>query len=125
MGGNSSVVTLGAPRLLFTSRDRPGEVELAFVKACFPGRKKWKGCLRRERVAFQDWQEEREKATFTKPATIGRASCDVQRLRPKGVSGQPRGKEAGKTDRHYPKYGTCRVWYCLGFLFLTCLSFVS
>lgn len=102
MGGDSSVVTLGAPRL-FTSRDRLGEVELAFVKECFPGRKKWKGCLRRERVAFQDWQEEREKATFTKPATIGRASCDVQRQRPKGVSGQPRGK--GGRLRHYPEYG--------------------
>lgn len=67
MGGSSSVVTLGAPRLLVTSRDRLGEVELALVKECFPGRKKWKGCRRGERVAFQDWQEEREKATFTKP----------------------------------------------------------
>lgn len=107
-GRGLDVVTLGATRAHSTLRGRRGG-RAGCCRALLLRANEMGGVLPRERVAFQGWQKGREKAKFTELATIGRASCDVPRQRPKGIPGQPRGKELGQLDRPYPECGACLV----------------
>lgn len=63
-------------------------------------------------------------AKFTEPTTIGRASCDVQRQRPKGfpvgLAGKRRGRQIDVTLSM-----ALVASETLGLPFLICLSFVS